>query len=271
MDSQTPWWRDYPWILQIDAERWSYDDVQPSTVLAFADRVATSGLPGWKVTYASRGQYGDSLMGIATPLWNADYRGGTTYPGDGWTVANGSPAGWAPYSGQVPVLLQWTSGPDLNAYRGSLDELLTLTGGTVAFLDDPNAAALAWRMDALQKGLDNVAGGPVEGETMWLVQAVKQRPIGRRRPVNPRAGTGGPSCAQGGTAGSRGSGRNREGRERRRFQADAGLTPPPPEPSAPGRNRNRPGRRDIFGSTVRYGQCGRGSASRGRSCTGGTA
>jgi hypothetical protein len=71
------------------------------------------------------------------------------------------------------VLLQWTSGPDLNAFRGSLDELLTLTGGNVAFLDDPNAAALAWRMDALQKGLDNVAGGPVAGETMWLVQAVK--------------------------------------------------------------------------------------------------
>jgi hypothetical protein len=133
-DAQTPWWRTWPnWIMQVDAEVWPYDNVSPATVLQFAAQLAGSGLPGWKVTYASRGQYGDSLRGLATPLWNADYRGGPGYPGDGWVSYDNTPAGWAPYSGQTPVILQYTSTPyDLNAYRGSLDELLALTAGTAA-------------------------------------------------------------------------------------------------------------------------------------------
>lgn len=191
LDSQTPWWRTYPnWVMQIDVEKWPYDAVGASTALQFAALLAGSGLPGWKVTYASRGQYGDTLTGIGTPLWNADYRGSVngSYPGDGWTrTAAGAPAGWAPYSGQTPVLLQFTSTPyDTNAYRGSLDELLTLTGGhPMAFLDDPDAAALSWRMDALHRGTDTVQGGPTAGEPMWLVQAVKdlQAHVGQPVPV----------------------------------------------------------------------------------------
>lgn len=129
LDAHTPWWRSHPhFILQIDAERWSYDNVSAAEVLTFAALLAGSGEPGWKVTYASRGQYGDSLKGIATPLWNADYRGGPAYPGDGWVSSGGSPAGWAPYSGQTPVILQFTStGYDHNAYRGTLLQLLALT------------------------------------------------------------------------------------------------------------------------------------------------
>jgi hypothetical protein len=41
------------------------------------------------------------------------------------------------------------------------------------FLDDPNAAALAFRMDALEAGAEAVRGGPTKGEPMWLVQTVK--------------------------------------------------------------------------------------------------
>lgn len=41
------------------------------------------------------------------------------------------------------------------------------------FLDDPNAAALAYRMDALMAGADEVRGGPTKGEPMWLVTTVK--------------------------------------------------------------------------------------------------
>jgi hypothetical protein len=133
MDLRTPWWRSWPhFVLQIDAERWSYDNVTPTEVLTFAALLAGSGLPGFKVTYASRGQYGDALTGIRTPLWNADYRAssGGAYPGDGWTAtSSGAPAGWAPYSGQIPVFLQYTSTPyDENAYRGTLAELLALVG-----------------------------------------------------------------------------------------------------------------------------------------------
>lgn len=126
MDLRTPWWRTHPhFMLQVDAERWPYDNVSAATVLAFADLLVRSGFPGYKITYASRGQYGDSLKGIATPLWNANYSGGPNYPGDGWAP------GWGAYSGQTPVFLQYTSaGYDHNAYRGTLDQLLALVGGT---------------------------------------------------------------------------------------------------------------------------------------------
>lgn len=186
LDNQVPWWRSWPhWVWQIDAEKWSYDPDLPPNVLAFAHLLATSGLPGWKVTYASRGQYGDSLTGIPTALWNADYRGNGVYLGDAWVAGDkGQPEGWAPYSGQTPALLQWNGGPDLNAFRGSVDQLLTLTeGDPVAFMDDPNAAALAYRVDALRAGAKNVQAGPygpqtvngvtTPGETVWLVAAVE--------------------------------------------------------------------------------------------------
>lgn len=123
LDALTPWWRGFPhWVMQVDAERWPADNVSPDTVKAFARLLVDSGCPGWKVTYASRGQYGSALAGLATPLWNAAYHS-STYPGDG--------AGdWAPYSGKAPVLWQYTSTPfDKSAFRGSLDELLTLIGG----------------------------------------------------------------------------------------------------------------------------------------------
>jgi hypothetical protein len=41
------------------------------------------------------------------------------------------------------------------------------------FLDDPNASALAYRLDAITFGLDQVRGGPAKGESMWLVTQLK--------------------------------------------------------------------------------------------------
>lgn len=129
LDAHTPWWRTWPhWMMQVDAEKWPYDAVSGANVKAFAALLVASGVPAYKVTYASRGQYGDTLAGIATDLWNADYRGGPGYPGDGWVKAGNSVAGWAPFSGQTPVWLQYTSTPyDKDAFRGSLTELLTRT------------------------------------------------------------------------------------------------------------------------------------------------
>jgi Glycosyl hydrolases family 25 len=133
LDAHTPWWRHHPhWIMQIDAEKWPYDAVSASTVKQFAALVTRSRVHGFVVTYASRGQYGDTLRGIGTPLWNADYRGssGGSYPGDRWTSSRGSSAGWAPYSGRTPVFLQYTDTPyDRDAYRGGLDQLRALTSG----------------------------------------------------------------------------------------------------------------------------------------------
>ena len=160
MDRLTPWWRTHPaFILQIDAEKWPNDPVtladgteyvgplhpvrhllsgvwhaeilaaRISTTVTFAGMLVDSGVPGWKVTYASRGQYGDSLSGIATPLWNAAYHS-ATYLGDG-------AADWAPYSGKAPALWQYTSTPfDKSAFRGSQAELLALIQGDDMLTDE---------------------------------------------------------------------------------------------------------------------------------------
>lgn len=143
LDAVVPWWRVWPhWMHQVDAEKWPYDNVSPDTIKSFAARLVATDPHRFAVTYASRGQYGDTLTGIVTPLWNADYDGsaGGSYPGDGWTAhTSGTPAGWAPYSGQTPPFLQYTSTPyDKDAFRGTLADLLALTaGGPDVNLTDP--------------------------------------------------------------------------------------------------------------------------------------
>ncbi len=138
LNAGEPWWRDFGgWFSQIDLERWPYDQVSAVKGIDCAKR--------WRdktgratVLYASRSQYGDTLGAWDGPLWNADYRGGPGYPGDGWVSSGGAPAGWAPYSGRVPDFLQFTSSAtiaglttcDRNAYRGTLNQLAALLGGT---------------------------------------------------------------------------------------------------------------------------------------------
>jgi GH25 family lysozyme M1 (1,4-beta-N-acetylmuramidase) len=133
LDQAAPWWRDFPGFFhQIDLETWSYDQVAADTGIAFA-RALLAAQPKAVLTYASRGEYSDSLSADPTPLWNANY--GTNpamhyreaYPGD-------SSPRWTPYSGHTPVLLQYGSqltigsqpDCDANAFRGTLDELRAL-------------------------------------------------------------------------------------------------------------------------------------------------
>lgn len=139
LDQQVPWWRTFPgFIMQVDLELWSYDQVSAATGTAFANALQAA-QPKRVLTYASRGMYGNSLGGLGTPLWNAAY--GTdpatgyrqAYPGDGGL-------GWTPYSGQTPVMWQYGSrttigsqpGCDANAYRGSVDDLRQLITGSAA-------------------------------------------------------------------------------------------------------------------------------------------
>jgi hypothetical protein len=179
LDAHSSWWRSHPYfIMQVDAEKWPYDAVSAGTVRQFAELLVQSGVPCWKVTYASRGQYGDSLAGIATPLWNADYRGssGGSYPGDGWTSSGGQRAGWADYSGQTPVLLQYTSTPyDKDAYRGTLDQLKTLVGGDMATIDDI-AAKMGW-VDPRVEGMAELkppSTGAEQGKDLPFVIAIQE-------------------------------------------------------------------------------------------------
>lgn len=122
LDSAIPWWRDVPFLLQVDAEKWPYDQVSAQTVIDFCTLLNNEVQHGWKVCYASRGQYGDSLTGIPIDLWNAHYVG--TYPGD-------KSSDFAPYSGKVPVGLQYTNTPfDQNGFPGTVNDLLARMGGT---------------------------------------------------------------------------------------------------------------------------------------------
>jgi len=152
LDSQTPWWRSFPgWFIQVDLEKWSYDNVPAGIGEAFADIVEQR--TGRKaVIYASRGQYGDQLSGTSHELWNANYgsdpigpylacyatRGGDTGPG------------WAGYSGRIPVFWQYGSRTsigvqstcDANAFRGTLDQLRALINGGIDMFEqnDRNTA-----------------------------------------------------------------------------------------------------------------------------------
>lgn len=168
LDEATPWWRSWPhWICQVDLELWPYDKVAGATGTAFADMLAQA-TGKTVVIYASKGQYGNSLGG-SRPLWNAAYPSSTAghyrelYPGDSGT-------GWQSYSGRVPIFWQYTSsatiggqhGCDANAFRGTLDQLLTLTGG-----DDvsahTDAVVAAWAV-GVTKAADGTPVAPVDWE-----------------------------------------------------------------------------------------------------------
>jgi hypothetical protein len=140
LDSKAPGWRDGPFVLQVDAEKFDYMDRAPSPteVRAFCDRlVARTGGAFTPIVYAPRWLYGDSLRGLPYPLWASAYGSNPAvnyrqaYPAD-------TSSRWDAYSGQTPAILQYGSRTtigrqpncDANAFRGSLDELRTLvTGG----------------------------------------------------------------------------------------------------------------------------------------------
>ena len=126
LDQTAPWWRTFPgFFLQVDLELWPYDQVSASTGKAFAAALVAA-QPKRVLTYASRGQYGNSLAGIVTPLWNAAYGNDPAVPYRAAYPGDGSP-NWAPYSGWTPVMWQYGSQTiigtqptcDCSAYRGT--------------------------------------------------------------------------------------------------------------------------------------------------------
>lgn len=135
LDSQCPGWRDGPFILQADCEKWNGDaGTVPSVaeVNAFCDRLALKMPKLVPIAYMPDWVYGD-LSALRYPLWSSKYVGGNPagyramYPGD-------SSSKWAAYGGRTPDVLQYTSSAtiggqttcDANAYRGTLAELIAL-------------------------------------------------------------------------------------------------------------------------------------------------
>jgi GH25 family lysozyme M1 (1,4-beta-N-acetylmuramidase) len=148
-DRYVPWWRKFDgWFWQTDAETDTGGHLPlPAEVKQFSDVLAARS--GKRVVvYASHGQYGDRLTGLGHPLWNANYPSGRAggfkalYPGNAY-------AGWGAYSGQAPVICQYTSSAtiagrttcDANAYRGTIDQLLNLIGATTVTAPTPDQIA----------------------------------------------------------------------------------------------------------------------------------
>lgn len=134
LDSQCPGWRDGPFILQADCEKWNGDPTtvpSVSEVNAFCDRLVARMPKLRPIGYLPDWVYGD-ISGFRYPLWSSKYVTGSggyrsLYPGD-------SAKQWAAYGGKSPSVLQYTSSAtiggqttsDANAYRGTLAELTDL-------------------------------------------------------------------------------------------------------------------------------------------------
>jgi hypothetical protein len=185
LDSQCPGWRDGPFILQVDCERWGGDQGTvpgKADIKAFCDRLRYLAPKLVPVVYAPKWVYGDSLSGLGYPLWASNYVTGSgsaskLYPGDGSSR-------WDSYSGQVPLILQFTSSAtiagqttcDANAYRGTLAQLTAkLAPGwaqedeeAMAFIDTQAKFndALDTYFAAQAKDSKNPVGGCVTGHVV---------------------------------------------------------------------------------------------------------
>jgi GH25 family lysozyme M1 (1,4-beta-N-acetylmuramidase) len=160
LDSQCPGWRDGPFILQVDCEKWNGDAStvpDKADIKAFCDRLVALAPKLRPIVYAPKWVYENDLAGLGYPLWASDYVGGSgpaskLYPGD-------TSSRWAAYSGQTPAILQFSSSAtiagqttcDANAYRGTLDQLTALL-------------APGWS--------DDMALTPTDGLTVWKTDTI---------------------------------------------------------------------------------------------------
>jgi hypothetical protein len=177
LDATCPGWRNRPFMLQVDCEKWGGD---PGTVpsktdiKAFCDRLVAKCPKLRPIVYAPEWVYGDKLAGLGYPLWQSAYVSGSgaaskLYPGD-------SSSKWDPYSGQTPAILQFTSSAtiagqtnsDANAYRGTLAQLTALVAP--GWTDDMSLtgedAKTVWNADIIKAPDDskNADGTP---NTSW--------------------------------------------------------------------------------------------------------
>lgn len=149
VDTQTPWWKDVPWIWQIDAEVASVPRAPSAeeigrAVQAVKHRMATQGTTGYVIVYAPRWVYGNDL-GAGYDIWNSDYRGSGSprpfkdqYQGD-------YAAGWSIMSGRRPRILQFASDGrvgrqntcDVDKFDADLHTLIRLCGRDPARIGTP--------------------------------------------------------------------------------------------------------------------------------------
>lgn len=154
LDAQCPGWRNRPFILQVDCEKWNGDPstVPPvSDVNVFCDTLVQEAPKLRPIGYLPDWVYGN-LTAFRYPLWSSKYVGGSgpfkaLYPGD-------NAAEWSAYGGKSPTILQYSSHAviggqttsDANAYRGTLAELTAIIApgfkeNTMDWTDDIDPSA----------------------------------------------------------------------------------------------------------------------------------
>jgi hypothetical protein len=160
VNKHTPWWKDVPWIWQLDAEKFEDMPRKPSPAECkqfMTELKRLAGGRGYFIAYAPRWAYGDTFK-IGFDLWASDYTGsGAARPFK--EQYKGVPQkSWRPYSGRKPRILQFASDAtigrqktcDANRFNGTLQELVALTGRkTAPRRPRPNLPASAPRRSAL--------------------------------------------------------------------------------------------------------------------------
>ncbi len=157
LDADAPWWRERPFLIQLDAEKFGYMKRAPSVAECqrwcdyFVERTGGTHRP---VVYAPRWLYGDSIATLDHPLWASDYGANpakhyrSAYPGD-------ASRRWRAYGHHTPVILQYGSRltigsqhtSDGNAYRGSLADLTALVSSRTAPTPHPTPTPAPHRPD----------------------------------------------------------------------------------------------------------------------------
>ena len=140
VEAETPWWKEVPWIWQIDAEQQGLPRAPTRheitrAVITLKKRMASTGTTGYVIVYAPRWLYGDEL-GPGYDIWNSDYTGsGAPRPfRDQYQGVSDSAHGWASMSGRKPRILQFASDAviglqhtcDVNKFDGTLPTLIRL-------------------------------------------------------------------------------------------------------------------------------------------------
>jgi hypothetical protein len=139
LDATCPGWRDRPFMLQVDCEKWNNDSsTVPSKadIKTFCDRLVAKMPKLRPIVYGPNWVYGDSLTGLGYPLWASAYSTASSGTASGIYAGIGgdNSSKWGAYSGQTPAILQFTSSAtiagqttcDANAFRGTLAQLTAL-------------------------------------------------------------------------------------------------------------------------------------------------
>jgi GH25 family lysozyme M1 (1,4-beta-N-acetylmuramidase) len=157
VEGQTPWWRDVPWIWQIDAEEQGLP--RPPTpgeirrgVAAIKHRMAEERTTAYVIVYAPRWLYGNTL-GAGYDLWNSDYSGsGAARPfREQYRGVSDRAHGWSLMSGRTPRILQFASDGvvgrqhtcDVDKFDGDLHTLIRLCGRDPARIGAPVARTVS--------------------------------------------------------------------------------------------------------------------------------